>query len=187
MGCQGTGTPVCPLDAVSHVFIHLFPEPSIDLPRELPYRTDKPAETLHHEADSTTPVSWFTWKKQISLCCSWQPRYFQFGDQELDKPKEKQPTLRPLTAAARQHGAVCGGAVLLQKSYPAPLPKPHSCAQRVGGTASQQHLAHRVIEKWAGPFQPFFSSWIWAKNKSLFWRKIPQNADPETCFHISEG
>lgn len=158
MGCQGSGIPAFPPDAASHLFIHLFPELSGNLPRELTYRMDKSAETLHHEADPTTPGSPLMWKKQVSLCCSWQPRYFQFGDQELDKPKEKRPTLLPLTAAARQLGAVCGGGGLLWKSCPVALPKPHSCSQRDGGTASQQHLVHWVTEKQAGPFQPCFSS-----------------------------
>lgn len=31
--------------------------------------------------------------EKVGFCWSWQTRYLQFRDQELDKPKEKQPTL----------------------------------------------------------------------------------------------
>lgn len=112
-----TGTPVS-LQTLSHLFIQLFPEPCSSLPRELLHHMDKPTETLHTEADQTPPVSWFMWKKQVSLCCQ-EPRNFQFGDQELDEPMEKQPTFLPLKGAARQHEAVCRGAGLW-KACPVP-------------------------------------------------------------------
>lgn len=107
-GCQDTVTPL--YSAVPRA----LQQPA----RELPHLMDKPAETLHHEADQTLPVSWFMWKKQVSLCCQ-EPRYFQFGGQELDKPKEKQPTLFLLKSAARQQEAVCRGAGLW-KTCPVP-------------------------------------------------------------------
>lgn len=178
-GCQDTGTPVS-LQVLTHLFIHLFPEPSSSLPRELPHHMDKPTETLHPEADRTPPVSWFMWKKQGSLCCQ-EPRYFQFGGQELDKTKEKQPACLPLKGAARQHEAVCRGA----------SPPAQFCPQRNGGTAIQQNLVHRVAEKRAEPLQPFFSFLIWEKtNKQTKSHNPPPNpfqmGNSAISFHIHE-
>lgn len=65
------------------------------------------------------------------------------------------------------------------KSLPSPLAQ--FCPQREGGTASQQNLVHRVVEKRAGTLQPLF---LFLKKKKIFfrWEDIPETVIISSVF-----